>query len=256
MRRALVAAAALCLPALLAAQPAPFWQAEFGLGRERVSNGLADWQQADLALRRFWAPRSSFELSARRTERYSLTDNEIGTGLALPVGEAWGMSLAASASPTHRVLPRWSLGAGAQRALADGWVVGAGLRETRYTAARTSALSFTVERYFGSAALGEWRAAATATATRLAGATTSGAGRVQLDRYFGERARLGVLLAAGREADNGSGSVLLTDVRTAALLGRWPIAERWALTGELNHTRQGDLHRRTGGRLGVQLDLP
>jgi YaiO family outer membrane protein len=254
VRRAVAALGLALLPALAAAR-APGWQAEAGLGRESLSNGLPSWTQADLALRRAWAPRSSFELNARRTERYALTDHELGAALVLPAGEQWGVQFGASHSPTHRVLPRWSLGAGAQRALPDGWLLGAGWRETRYDSARTSALAFTVERYFGSAALGEWRAAATATATRLAGATTSGAARVQLDRYFGERARIGLLLAAGREADNSGGAgVVLTDVRSAALLGRWPLGEHWALTGELNHTRQGSLHRRSGGRLGVQLD--
>lgn len=248
--------ATLALLPLLACAQAPAWQAEFGFGRESLSRGFADWRQADLALRRTWAPRSLFEINARATERFGRRDSEIGAAWALPLAAGWDASLAASASPTHEILPRWSLTAGAQRSLGEGWVLGATLRSTRYDLDRAVALALAVERYVGSAALGEWRLATTLTATRLPGLGSSGAARIQLDRYFGARGRLGLLLAGGREIDNlGQGALLISNVQSAALLGRWAVAPAWALTGELSHTRLGAQYRRSGGRLGVQLDF-
>jgi YaiO family outer membrane protein len=249
--RALLAAALLVLPALACAQ----WQVELGAGHERVRGG-ADWSQIDLALRRQLAPRNSVELSARKTRRYGRDDHELGLGGSLAVGSDWTANAAFTTSPTHEVLPRWSLAAGAQRAFGGGWVVGAEARSTRYTADRADALRLNVERYFGGADVGAWRAALSLGATRLQGASTAGAGRIQLDRYFGERGRIGLLLARGDEAERDElGQLAVNDVRSVVLLGRWPLDDRWALTGEWGHHRVGAVHRRNGGRLGVQFDF-
>lgn len=254
MRRGLAFVAAL-LPALACAQATP-WQAEFGAGHESLSGGLGDWQQADLALRGYWAPRSSFELNARATERFGRRDRGLGAGVAWPLENGWGATLTANASTTHQILARWSLGADLQRAMGSGWVLGGGLRATRYDIDRANALSFTAERYFGSRDLGDWRAAATVTSTRLAGLATSHAARVQVDRYFGERGRLGLLVASGREIENlGQGSLVISGVQSIAVVARWPLGPTWALTGEIAQTRLGSLYRRSGGRLGVQLDF-
>lgn len=249
------AAACLAAPLLAWAQSSP-WQAEVGVGRESLSRGLPDWQQTDLALRRRWAPRSLLEVNARETERFGLRDSEWGLALALPLADTWDASLSASASPTHRVLPRSNVSAGLQRQFGDGWVLSGGLRATHYANDRASALTLGAERYFGSAARGDWRIAGSATVTHLSGLGSNGSGRVQLDRYFGERARLGLLVSAGREVENlGQGNVLVSDVQSLVLLGRWSLAPAWALTGEIGHTRVGTQYRRSGGRLGVQLDF-
>jgi YaiO family outer membrane protein len=245
----LAACTLLWLPA--AAQ----WQAEFGAGREAVRAG-ADWRQLDLALRHTLAPRTTLELSARKTRRYGLDDREFGLAGSLALGSDWTANAAVTSSPSHEVLPRWSLAAGAQRALGSGWVLGGEARSTRYTDDRADALRLNVERYFGGADVGAWRAALSLGATRLQGASTAGAGRIQLDRYFGERGRLGLLLARGDEAERDElGQLAVNDVRSLVLLGRWPLTEQVALTGEWGHHRVGAVHRRSGGRLGVQLDF-
>lgn len=247
----LLAALAALLPTLAPAQ----WQAEFGVGHEAVRAG-DDWRQLDLALRHTLAPRTTLELTARRTTRYDRDDHEFGLGGSLALGNDWTAHAAATTSPTHEVLPRWSLAAGAQRAFGGGWVLGAEARSTRYTADRADALRVNVERYFGDADVGAWRAALSLGTTRLQGASSASAGRIQLDRYFGERGRLGLLLARGDEAERDEfGRLAVNDVRSVVLLGRWPLGERVALTGELGHHRVGAVYRRSGGRLGVQLDF-
>ena len=145
---------------------------------------------------------------------------------------------------------------GVNRVLGDGWVLGAGLRSTRYDRDRANAVSATLERYFDSAGAGEWRAAATLVTTRLVGVATSSALRLQLDRYFGDRARLGLLVAGGREIDNlGQGALLISNVSSVSLSGRWPIAPAWSLLGEVGQHRLGSRYTRSAGRLGVQLDF-
>jgi len=243
------------LAALLWLPAAAQWQAEFGVGHENVRPG-ADWRQLDLALRRTLAPRTRVELAARRTTRFGRDDREFGLAGSLALGSDWTANAAFTTSPTREVLPRWSLTAGAQRALTGGWVLGGEARSTRYTDDRADALRLNVERYFGGADVGAWRAALSLGATRLQGAPTAGAGRIQLDRYLGERGRVGLLLALGDEAERDElGQLAVNDVRSVVLLGRWPLAERVALSGEWGHHRVGAVHRRSGGRLGVQLDF-
>ena len=240
----------------VAAQTAAPWQLEVGTAHESLTRGLPDWTQTDVALRRSLAPRTLVELNARRTERFGLRDSEWGLAAALPLGGGWSTSLSAAASDTHRVLPRASVGAGVQRELGDGWVAGATLRQTRYSADRANALALEAERYFGSAAIGEWRVAAQVTAARLAGVGGTESLRLQVDRYFGPRSRVGLLASTGREIDNlGQGRALVSDAQTVVLLGRWSVDAGWSLTGELGSTRLADRYRRSGGRLGVQLDF-
>ena len=256
--RARFVAAALCAAVLGAGgvAHAASSQAEIGITAESLSAGYAPWHEVAFALRHEWAPRTQIELTLRETERFDRRDEEIGIGLAAPLPGGFGATLAASASPSHAILPRSSLAAGVNRVLGDGWVLGAGLRSTHYDGDRANAVSATLERYFASGGGGEWRAAATVVTTRLVGVATSSALRLQLDRYFGDRARLGLLVAGGREIDNlGQGALLISNVSSVSLSGRWPIAPAWSLLGEVGQHRLGSRYTRSAGRLGVQLDF-
>ena len=240
-----------CLAAALAVQAAP-WQAELGAGAERLSGGRSGWRQTDGALRYAFAPRASAELNVRRTERFELRDSEIGAAIAAPIGGAWSGALAIASSPTHRTLPRGSVAGRLQRALGDGWAAGAGLKRTRYDEAATTGLSLAIERYFGN-----WRAAAEVLHTRVdSGGPSTDALRLQLDRYIGERSRVGLIVAGGREIDDlGVSTLTISQVETVALVGRWQVAPSWALVADIGSSRVGSLYRRSGGRLGVQLDF-
>lgn len=227
------------------------WQAEAGAGRETLSGGRAAWTQVDAALYHQFSEAIRIGLQARRTERFGFADSELGASLGARLDADWSAGFNAAASGTHQILPRWSLGGEVQRRLGDGWVLGAGLRHTRYDQDNASALSIAVERYIGA-----WRLAATATQTRLQGASGAAAGRLQADRYFlGERAKLGLIVASGRELDNlGAGTILVSNVESFALVGQWPLAAGWAVHWDVGAHRRGSLYRRSGGRLGVRLD--
>lgn len=249
----LVVLTAALLPAEeLRAQARP-WQVEAGTGAEHFTGDGPTWRQTDFALRSRFAPRSVAELNARRTSRAGLDDNEVGAGLALPLGAQWSLAVGAAFSPTHRALAESSGNVGLSRSVAGGWVFGAGLSRSLYDARASgggttgsTTLRLTGERYVGA-----WRFALGLNRSRLDGGTTDDGWVVQTDRYVGERGRIGLIYASGRELENLPPSgVLSIKVETVALVGVWPIARDWALTGALGSTRNSDGVRRTGPNAG------
>lgn len=236
------------------AQEARPWQAELGAGVERFSNQLDDWQQLDFALRHRFAPRTLAEGTLRQTRRRGFDDSELGGGFSLPLDADWTLAGAASASPTHRVLAKAGGRIDLSRALADGWVLGAGLGRSLYEGEGASGTSgssiarLNVERYVAG-----WRFAAGILRSRLDGGQNDNGGLLQVDRYFAdERGRLGLIVARGRELENDPslGGVLSTRVETLALVGAWPLDPDWTLLGALSSTRQSDAQVRTGPRAG------
>lgn len=263
--------AALLLPPVAAAQDGAGWQLELGHGVERYEDdAAATWLQTDLALRSRFAPRAVAELNARRTRRYGRDDQELGLGLAMPLDARWSITASASASPTHRVLAKSSGALGLARSFDGGWVVGAGLARSRYDSDGGSSGNTTL-RLNGERYVGAWRFALGANRSRLDGGETEHGWVAGVDRYLGERGRVGLIVARGRELENlPPNGIVSTRVETVALVGVWPLARDWALTGALGSTRNRDGVRRTGpdagepvgvstrrlaARLGVQHDF-
>ena len=253
-----VAAAADTLP----------WQVEAGVGVDHLSSGAPDWRQIDFSLRRQLAPRSVAELSLRSTRRSGLADEELGAAVGLPLDRWWGLALATTLSPTHRVLARGSGRVELTRAFDDGWVAGASFGRRFYNDGGNSQWGLGLERYVAA-----WRLAAGVGQSRLDGGGAATHLRLQLDRYFAdERGRIGVLVASGRELEGvpataAAGADLIDQrVRTVALTGAWPMAPAWTLTGEASHVRHDDIRRRSGAiasapyqrsgvRIGVRRDF-
>jgi YaiO family outer membrane protein len=251
------AAMVIALPAVLHAEPS-FWQAEIGGGVEDFSNDTTTWREADVALRARFAPRALAEGRLRQTRRRGFDDSELGAGLVLPLGADWSLGAAATLSPTHRVLARASGRFDLSRVLPGGWVLGAGLGRSLYDGegsppTGSSTLRLDAERYVGA-----WRFAAGLSRSRLDDGPSDDGWRLALDRYLGERGRVGVVLARGRELENepALGGVLSTRVETLALVAGWPLAPDWTLTGALSRTRHSDGEVRTGVRTGDPVGNP
>lgn len=245
MRRAL-AAAALLLPLAAAAAGS----VELSQGAEALSGDRPAWRTT--ALDAGWAGERGAAAggSVRELSRFREDDVEGAAWAQAPLG-GFILGVEGSASPTWEFLPRWSAGARLERGLGAGWVGSVGGRVLRYDgelgASTVTLAALGVERYWG-----RWRAASTTTAAGLAG-EWSGSERLALDLYYGERGRVGVAVAAGRELESlGGGRVLRTDVLGAAVTGAHPLAAGWAVTWDLTAQRQGDLYTRVGGRLGVR----
>ena len=244
------------------------WQVEAAAGVDHLSNGAPDWRQVDLSLRRQLAPRSVAELNLRSTRRSGLNDEELGAAVGLPLNQRWSLALAATLSPSHRVLARGSARVELTRTLDDGWVAGASFGRRVYDDGGNRQWGLGLERYVAA-----WRVAAGVGQTRLDGGGAATSLRLQLDRYFAdERGRVGVIVASGRELEGlpatpgNSADLIDQRVRLLAVTGAWPVATAWALTAEASHVRYDDVRRRSGAfasvpyqrsgvRLGVRYDF-
>ena len=246
MRGRVRAIAPLVLAAALSpALAEPRWQVEAGAGIETLSNDSPDWQQADIAVRRIDAG-TRVELNARTARRYGLHDRELGVGLAWPVGADWTLGLRAHGAKAD-FLPRLGAVADVSRRLGDGWVASAGLGRNLYDPAQaassgTSLLRAGLEHYAG-----PWRLAGGVTRARLDGGAGATGWSVQLDHYFGDVARAGLLATGGRELESAPEGVLTTGVQSLVVLARLPLADGWSLAGEAGLTRVSDLERSNGG---------
>jgi len=241
-------AAALGAPACGAAQDSPRVEFEAGHGRERLTDGRSPWTDTNLALEVKTAARQTFTGRWRETERFGLGDREGALGMYLPFGVGWSATFEYTGSPTHQVLPRYSLFAQVEKQLSGGWGIHAGLRHSEYTLNHADLRLLTIERYVGNE-----RLAYTFYSGKPEGGGWSPSHRLQWSHFFNDRDFAGISAARGREVENiVPGGLLASDVRNLTLFGRWWIARHWALSGEAIAHEQGSLYRRHGFRLGLR----
>lgn len=216
------------------------------LGTERLSNNTPDWHEATVQLQHQYGPRQSAGAGFTRTERFGLQDSQFAVNYAHPFGEKLVASFDANASSTHRVLARHAFGTALQFEFAPAWLLHAGARTTKYDEERVNQGLLMLEHYFSSfsAALG-WRPA-------RAFDTTVHSGELRGAYYYGDRNSVGLIVAAGKEAASIAGTVTLTSLRSAAVVGRHWLNRDWAVNYSAGYTRQGDFYSRNGISLGLQ----
>ena len=239
----------LALPLAAGAQQAqlPHWRAAVEAEHSRLDNGYADWNAATLRLSRHWSRRQLAEVELVRTRRFGLEDTEVAAGGAFPLGDALTASLRASHSPTHRVLPRASVGAGLQYEFRPAWLLHGGLRHTRYDSTDVDRASVMLEHYFGN-----WGVLAGLHSARAFGQDTR-TGELRATWYYGDRSSVGAIASAGREVvETGPAATALASVRSVALVGAHALDARWTLRWSAHHVRQGGFYTRSGVTLGVQ----
>jgi YaiO family outer membrane protein len=234
----------------LAAGPAGALELEAGLSHEALSKDRPDWNSVYLEAAHEFAPRQTLYGLLREVERFDLRDTEIAAGYYHPLGANWTALVEASHSPDHNVLPRGSVLGHLSWSAGSGWVLSGGLRYNEYALNDTRVLMGGLERYFGS-----YRAAYTLYNGKPEGESSASSHRIAFDRYYaGERSRIGAAVTWGREVEyvGPPTGVIVSDVRAFSLLGRHWLTRDWAFTWELGTHEQGDLYRRTGGRLGLR----
>lgn len=234
----------------LLAGPACALEFEGGLTHERLTNDRPDWRSLYLEAAHDFAPRRTLYGLLRETERFDLRDSEIAAAYYHPLGASATALIEASHSPDHNVLPEGSVLGHLSWAAGSGWVVSGGARFSKYTDSDTRVLMASVERYFGS-----YRAAYTLYNGKPEDEGSASSHRAAFDYYYdGERSRVGAAVTWGREVEyvGPPTGIIVSAVRALALLGRHWLTPAWALTWELGTHEQGDLYRRTGGRLGLR----
>lgn len=216
----------------------------------RLDRGHASWDEVALHVSRQWSTREAADLGLARTRRFGLDDTEVRAAGSRALSPTLTASVQASASPSHRVLARGSLGAAVQYEIAPAWLLHGGLRHTAYDVTSVEQARLGVERYVGAfSLLGAWSPA------RGLGRRTD-AYQVRGGWSGAGGGSAGLLLAWGTEAAQvGDGQVALADVRAVAVLGRLPVVRGLWLTWAASRTRQGTYYTRTGGTLGLQADF-
>lgn len=259
MRRTLLAAAAgVLLSRTLGAQqpeasaPAPPLELEAAAGYEHLTAGLPAWRTGSLGIEapgRSWGSAYGTVLA---TDRFALRDVQVLGGVAFRLGPRWVVTTEASGSPTHEVLPTWSVGMDAARVLRGGWVLHGGLTRTDYTTVGTTLGTATIERYWG-----DYRAAYTAYVAKLDGQALVLNNRLAVDRYYGvdQRSRLGLSLALGREVEGQGPEVVTLAIRSISVSARHWLNPAWAVTADVIWVSEGDAYNRIGTRAGLRRRL-
>lgn len=248
MKRVLLPVVLLCSAAAWAEVPVASRQIEAGTTYDDLDHGYADWRSTYVEGAWNWAPRASVYGGLRETERFDRRDSEGQLGLYYPLSDRFTGVVEANASPTHRVLARWSALAQLEARVASGINLQLGARHTGYNEVGLDQGLLGGEYY-----IGDYRVLYTYYYSRLDGADPTGAQRVGLDYYYDERSHVGVFASGGDEAESlGAGQVILTHVRGASIAGRHWLNRHWALSYEAGRYDALDRYTRTALRLGVR----
>lgn len=217
--------------------------------RESLTNDRGDWREESVGVRIDRGPQQVGYVNGRHTERFGLNDREIGAGLVLRPDATLTLVLDATSSDTHRVLAKDSLGAQISSAIGGGWVIGGGLKRSRYGGSNAMLSNLTVERYVGS-----WRIGYTAYLSRATATPHSSSHRLGLSYYFSDDLSVALSSARGNELENTPGHGLrtaaITNVSGSAM---WRVTPDFSLTLDAGQQRQGDFYTRRGVRAGARL---
>lgn len=221
---------------------------EAGFSYENLDNGFSDWRSRYVS--GAWHPERDRALygSLRETERFDLDDAEAMAGIYHPVSPALTVHAEASASATHRVLPKWTTLVQFQYALPAGVGVHVGVRHADYLDARVNDVRLTVERYFS-----DYRIAYVATGSRLVDGDSALTHVLQAAYYYGEDSFVGVTAAFGEEVESlGASGVTVTDVAGGALTGRHALTGAWSLVWHAGSHEQGKRYTRNAVGAGFR----
>ncbi|MBI4828482.1 MAG: YaiO family outer membrane beta-barrel protein [Nitrospinae bacterium] len=216
-----------------------------GYTYERLTNGYKDWRSAWLRASRTGAGGVLYG-AARHTERFGLDDSEFQAGLSLPFAAPFSLTVEAGASPSHKVLPRWTalteLGVNAA-----GWGLSAGYRRTEYDHSRTDMGIFRLERY-----VGDLRAAYTFYPVSVESAGSASGHALRLDWFYSDAGFIGLGYAMGREVESaGAAGLLVSDITEYAVIGRHEVTREWAVLFEAGTHRQAPYYTRDWASLGI-----
>ena len=224
-------------------------EVEFVYSEERLTNGYGDWRSAGLDVVHKFDRRKVLYASYRELERFRKRDRKAMIGFYQPLNEKWTLLLEAHASPTHKVVPKWSTLAQIERSFKKGLILKSGFRRTSYNTTSANIVNAEVEKYFGNN-----RAAYSFHINNLKGAGTSPSHRIQYTRYYGSRINLiGASYSFGKELESlGDLGTLQSRIKNLSVSGRHWVKRKWAINYGVTVHQQGDLYIRSGLRFGVR----
>lgn len=247
MKNTLLALLIACLSGLTHAQGATTTTTlRTFASEENLSNNGADWREVGVGIKFGLKPRQMLDLSAGDFHRFGLHDSQYAVIYTQPLDPKLVATLGATASPTHQFLAKHAFAGSLQYEFAHAWLVHAGMRNSSYDAVSVNEGLFLLEHYFSSFSwIVGWRP------TR-AYDTSANSFELRGTYYYGERNSIGLVLSNGEEASSVPGGVVLTDVTSAALVGRHWVTPSWAVSYGATYSRQGDFYTRKGLNIGLQ----
>jgi len=232
------------VPTAAMAEPRTTLGAEYG--RDTLDNGSPDWSSTAVSLAH-QGPDGSVNLEWRGVERFGLDDQQWVVGGHAPVSDTIGLGVEFVISADPVVLPEFGTMFDIDVRLPGAFVAHLGGRRADYPEDTSTALVAGLEYYRGAL-----RAAASVVSARLESGDSGTAHVLQLDRYYGDGSRIGLLGALGDEATRiGPGAVVVADVSSVAIVGRHWLGAAWGISYAVSRTEQGDFYTRRGGTLGL-----
>ncbi len=228
-------------------QASPGHQASYSARWEQPNRDLDHWigLRVDVAStpgnwRRAW------RLSALTEQRFDTRDQGLEAGLSVPLDERWMLEAEAGLAPGAHFLARHSAELRITRRIGRHALGSVGLRTARYRDLRAERAQLSLERYAGA-----WRVAGTASLVRV-GTRHAAGHEIALDRYFGDRDRLGVRVSRGKElVPLPDGVRRFARVRATSIVGRHWLSPRWGVEGALGYSDQSGLYDRAWLQVGV-----
>ena len=164
------------------------WMAQIGYTHDFLDNGFADWNALYASLSYSLTNRENVYGSFESADRFHLHDNNFTAGINYPLSNRLSSLLEVSASPTHHIVPSFSILGQLGYGLGDGWGIIGGERHSTYTDVTTDTQYLTLEKYLD-LARGFWnyRVAYTFGLNEANnGGGTSTSNGVQLNKYYGD----------------------------------------------------------------------
>jgi YaiO family outer membrane protein len=216
--------------------------------RQDLSNGYGAWNEGSVNVVHKFSQRQVVYGAFVETDRFGKRDRQAMIGYYQPLDKDWTLLLEANASPTHKILPRFSVMAQLERSLGNGWIAQAGFRRTELDTAKVNIAKLGAEKYWG-----KNRAAYTLSIINLEETGNSASNRIVFDRYYGnDLSSIGVGFSVGREIENiGNSRILQSDIYNLTLSGKHWFNPRFGIGYGYSYHKQGDIYSRRGLNVGL-----
>jgi YaiO family outer membrane protein len=212
---------------------------------ENLSGTQPNWHDFGVRLNKNFGSRHILDASITQTRRFDLSDTQFSGMYSLPISTKLTGSFGGNLSPTHRVLPKYSLGGTLQYEVARGWLTHGGLKTTEFNNVRVNQGLLMLEHYFSNFSV------AVAFRPSRAFGSTANSTELRGGYYYNDQNSVSLSLSEGSEATSVGTGVVLADVQTIAVFGRHWLTRNWSANYAVGHTRQGDFYTRNGVSVGV-----
>jgi YaiO family outer membrane protein len=221
----------------------------FNHTEERLTNNYGDWRESAINVIHKFNPRKVFYGNYRETVRFNKRDRQGMIGFYQPLDERWTLLFEANASPTHKILPKWSALAQVERSFNKSLIIKGGVRHTKFNTTNANIFNAEAEKYFGNN-----RAVYTFSLNALEKVPVSASHRFQYTRYYGENVNsINFSGSFGREIESlGALGTLQSDVQNFTVTGRHWIKDQFGVSYGLTLHRQGNLYSRRGLNAGIR----